>query len=91
GDALARLGREREAEAEFRNELAQFPDNTEAARRLVLLLVAQGRNDDATRVIRSLADASPTSRTFAAIAETLRIVGDTDGARYWSARSRGTS
>jgi arylsulfatase A-like enzyme/predicted Zn-dependent protease len=89
GDALARAGRDSEAEAEFRNELAHFPDNTEAARRLVLLLVAQGRNDDATSVIRALADASPNPRTYAAIAETLRIVGDTNGARYWSARSRG--
>jgi tetratricopeptide (TPR) repeat protein len=89
GDALARLGRDSEAEAEFRRELAAFPDNAEAARRLVLLLVAQGRNDDATSVIRMLAAASPTARTYAAISETLRIVGDAEGARYWSARSRG--
>jgi len=91
GDALARMGRDRDAEAELRKELAAFPDNAEASTRLVLLLVAQGRNDDATGVIRALAAASPTGRTYAAISETLRIIGDTDGARYWSARARGTS
>lgn len=91
GDALARLGRDREAEVAFRSELTAFPDHAEAARRLVLLLVAQGRNEEATTVIRQLAAASPNSRTYAMIAETLRIVGDSNGARYWQARARGTS
>ncbi|MCA1732237.1 MAG: tetratricopeptide repeat protein, partial [Acidobacteria bacterium] len=91
GDALARLGREREAEAAFRAELAVFPDTREAARRLVLLLVAQGRNEEATKVIRDLAAASPDAVTFRTIAETLEIVGDTAGARYWSERARGES
>ena len=44
-----------------------------------------------TKVIRDLADASPDSRTYAAIAETLRIVGDDRGAVYWSARARSSS
>ena len=91
GDALARLGREADAETEFRAELAAFPDSGEAARRLVLLLVAQGRNDEATRVIRALATASPNGSTYATIAETLRIVGDEAGFRYWSGRARGAS
>lgn len=91
GDALARLGRSREAEAAFRRELQAFPDHTEAAGRLVLLLVSENRNGEATDVIRDLANASPGRRTYAAIAETLRIVGDDDGARYWSARARSAS
>ncbi|HEU5162832.1 MAG TPA: sulfatase-like hydrolase/transferase [Thermoanaerobaculia bacterium] len=91
GDALARLGRERDAEASFRAELAAFPDSREAARRLVLLLVAHGRNEEATKVIRDLAAAAPDAATFRTIAETLRIVGDEPGARYWSARAKGES
>ena len=91
GDALARLGREREAEAAFRAELAVFPDSREATRRLVLLLVAQGRNEEATKVIRDLAAAAPDATTFRTIAETLEIVGDTAGARYWSERAKGES
>jgi choline-sulfatase len=91
GDALARLGRSREAEAAFRRELTAFPDHTEAAGRLVLLLVSENRDAEATDVIRNLAAASPDRRTFDAIAETLRIVGDEDGVRYWSARARSAS
>jgi len=88
GDALARLGRGADAESAFRAELAAFPDNGEAAQRLVLLLVAQGRTEEATKVIRDLAAAAPAARTYNGIAETLRIVGDDAGARYWSARAR---
>lgn len=91
GDALARLGREEEAEAAFRAELNAFPDSGEAARRLVLLLVAQGRNEEATNVIRGLAAASPKEETFRIIADTLRVVGDEAGTRYWSARARDAS
>ena len=88
GDALARLGRDAEAEAAFRKELAAFPDNGEAARRLIVLLVAQDRHEEATQIIRRLATASPTPETFKLIAETLKVIGDDDGARYWTARSR---
>lgn len=88
GDALARLGRTSEAEAAFRKELAAFPDSTEAARRLVLLLVAENRVDEATAVIRELVAASPDPRTYASIAETLRIVGDERGFHYWNERAR---
>lgn len=91
GDALARMGRQREAEAAFRSELALFPDNDEAARRLVLLLVTEGRNAEATEVIRDLAESSPHRRTYLAIAETLRIIGDENGARYWGARAKEAS
>ncbi|HEU4521254.1 MAG TPA: sulfatase-like hydrolase/transferase [Thermoanaerobaculia bacterium] len=88
GDAFARLGRGAEAEAAFRKELAAFPDSGEAARRLVLLLVAENRNEEATKVIRDLAAASPEAATYKLIAETLRVVGDETGVRYWSAKAR---
>jgi choline-sulfatase len=88
GDALARLGRTVDAEAAFRSELAAFPDSADAARRLVLLLVAENRAGEATEVIRGLAASAPGPRTYASIAETLRIVGDERGFRYWNERAR---
>ncbi len=91
GDALARLGRDADAEAAFRAEIRAFPDSSEAARRLVLLLVAQDRNEEATKVIRDLAAASPKAATYRTIAETLGVVGDDAGARYWNARAKGAS
>jgi hypothetical protein len=42
-------------------------------------------------VIRDLAAASPNPATYRTIAETLGIVGDDAGARYWSARAKGAS
>lgn len=87
GDALARLGREREAEAAFREEIRFFPADVEAYRSLIVLLVTQNRTDEATKMVRELAAASPNARTYNVIAETLRVVGDEQGARYWRAQA----
>ncbi|HEX7155126.1 MAG TPA: sulfatase-like hydrolase/transferase [Thermoanaerobaculia bacterium] len=86
GDALARLGRDREAEAAFREEIRASPADAEAYRGLIVLLVAQGRNDEATQAVLALAKAAPNKRTYRAIAETLRVIGDEAGARYWASR-----
>ena len=86
GDALARLGRDPEAEQAFREELRLAPASPEANRGLVVLLVTQGRPEEATNVIRAWARAAPTRATYDAIAETLRVVGDEEGARYWRSR-----
>lgn len=75
-----------EAEQAFRDEIAQFPSNSAPYTSLVLFLVAQGRVEDATRVIHDLEKASPTAPAFAAISETLRVVGDDRGARFWAKR-----
>jgi tetratricopeptide (TPR) repeat protein len=84
GDALARLGRDREAEAAFREEIRLAPTDAEAYRGLIVLLVAQGRTDEATQTVLALAKAAPNKQTYQAIAETLRVVGDEPGARYWA-------
>ncbi|HEX8171616.1 MAG TPA: sulfatase-like hydrolase/transferase [Thermoanaerobaculia bacterium] len=87
GDALARLGMPREAEAAFREELRLFPNDAEAWRALVVLLASQGRNEEVTSAIESLAASSPRPQTYALIAGTLEVLGDREGARYWRARS----
>ncbi|HEX6100834.1 MAG TPA: sulfatase-like hydrolase/transferase [Thermoanaerobaculia bacterium] len=86
GDALARLGRDAEAEASFREELRLAPASPEANRGLIVLLVAQGRTEEATSVVRAFAAAAPNRQTYDLIADTLRVVGDEAGARYWRGR-----
>jgi tetratricopeptide (TPR) repeat protein len=83
GDVLARLGRDADAEKEFREEIRWFPEDPQAYKNLILLFVLQGRNQEATQLIFDLAKASPTPPSYVAIAEALRVVGDVRGARYW--------
>jgi choline-sulfatase len=89
GDALARLGRDADAEAAFREEIGLYPGDVDAYRSLIVLLVAEGRTDEGTRAVLQLAAVSPNAQTFALIADTLHVVGDDDGARYWRARAGG--
>jgi hypothetical protein len=51
-----------------------------------VLLVSEGRGDEATRLVYQLINAAPTASNFAAIAETLKTLGDGDGSRYWALR-----
>lgn len=86
GDVLARLGRAAEAEAALRQEIAFFPEDPRPYRNLILLYVTEGRSDDATKTIFELEKAAPTPPSYAAISETLRVVGDLRGARFWALR-----
>jgi arylsulfatase A-like enzyme/Flp pilus assembly protein TadD len=86
GDALARLGRGDEAEQAFRAEIAAFPGDPQPYKNLVLLYTMEGRNEAATKTIFELEKASPTPPAYAAIAEVLRVIGDSNGARFWAAR-----
>jgi arylsulfatase A-like enzyme/Flp pilus assembly protein TadD len=86
GDALARLGNPGEAERALRQELHLFPGDPEAYRALIVLLASQGRGDDVTRVIREFATIAPGRQTYAVIADTLHVLGDEEGARYWRRR-----
>jgi len=86
GDALARLGRGEEAEQAFRNEIQHNPTDPQAYRNLVLLYAAEGRNREAADVFFNLEKASPTPSSYVAISETLKILGDQNGARFWAAR-----
>jgi len=84
GDALARLGRNSEAEAAFREEIRLFPQEPHAYRNLILLLVTEGKIDDGTRLIYDLVKEAPVPPSYIAIVQTLKTVGDDRGARYWA-------
>ncbi|MEO8215649.1 MAG: sulfatase-like hydrolase/transferase [Acidobacteriota bacterium] len=86
GDILARLGRANEAEQALRTEIALSPGDARAYQSLIVLLVAQGRPQDATPLVYQLIDRAPTATNFAAIAETMKTLGDINGARYWARR-----
>ncbi|MEA2236619.1 MAG: hypothetical protein QOC81_1343 [Thermoanaerobaculia bacterium] len=86
GDLLARLGRNEEAEQALKQEIALSPGDARAYQSLIVLLVSEGRGDEATRLVYQLINAAPTAANFAAIAETLKTLGDGNGSRYWATR-----
>src|SRR5207244_9925668 len=86
GDALARMGRGDEAEAAFRKEIELYPADPPAYKNLILLYALEGRNDAAKETIFGLEKAAPLPPSYVAISETLKTIGDVNGARYWAAR-----
>jgi len=88
GDLLARLGRNTDAEAAFRQEIALSPGDPRAYQGLIVLLISEGRGEQATPLVYQLIEAAPTPASYAAIVETLKVVGDENGARYWAAQAR---
>jgi arylsulfatase A-like enzyme len=84
GDILALLGRNAEAEKEFRLEIAQFPKAPVAYSSLVLLLSAEQRVDEATKLIYDLIKTAPTPHSYVVVSETLKSIGDDRGALYWA-------
>jgi arylsulfatase A-like enzyme/predicted Zn-dependent protease len=75
GDTLERLERFPEAEAQFLEELHDFPQNTRALASLATLYHATGRADDATRVIANLMRTTPTPDAYALAARLLTTFG----------------
>jgi tetratricopeptide (TPR) repeat protein len=86
GDLLARLGRNDEAERALAQEIRLSPSDARAYQSLIVLLVSEGRGDEATRLVYQLIETAPTAANFAAIAETMKTLGDENGARYWAAQ-----
>jgi tetratricopeptide (TPR) repeat protein len=86
GDILARLGREKEAEEEFRAEISGFPENFDAWSRLALLYASQGRVDEYRELLNDMTRRVPTTRSFDTAARVADIVGDRETAREWRKR-----
>jgi arylsulfatase A-like enzyme/tetratricopeptide (TPR) repeat protein len=84
GDVLARLGRNEEAEREFRAEIAAYPKSTDAYGSLILLLATQSRLEEATALVFELVKKAPTVQSYASISTTLKAIGDDRGAVYWA-------
>ena len=75
GDALARLGRVAEAEADLEKEVRLFPARIEARAALVALFAAAGRQDDATEAVRGLLENVPGPEGPAAAIRSLQAIG----------------
>jgi len=89
-DCLARLGREAEAEAEFRQEIALIPHSREARVGLGLLFRSQGRDAEARDALAGIVTANPRAGAdeYFVVARTLATIGDREAAREWAARGR---
>ena len=90
GDCLARLGREAEAEREFRAELLAIPHSEEARVGLALLYRSQGRDAEARAALGGLVAAHPRPgpEVYRKVVETFAALGDAEAARMWAARGR---
>jgi tetratricopeptide (TPR) repeat protein len=84
GDVLARLGRNAEAEADFRLEIANFPKSADAYASLILLLATEQRLDEASKLVFELIQAAPAAHSYVVVSETLKSIGDDRGALYWA-------
>jgi tetratricopeptide (TPR) repeat protein len=91
GDALARLGRNAEAEAAFREEIAAFPTNSQAYARLAIVLGIQGRSvAEVGGLLERMMTANPGAGTARLAAKTLESMGDKVRAAAWRARATST-
>ena len=90
GDCLARLGRQAEAEAAFRAEIAEIPHTREGRVGLALLLRSQGRDQEARGVIEGVVSAhpSPGPEEYWTVVRTLAGLGDKAAALDWAAAAR---
>jgi tetratricopeptide (TPR) repeat protein len=89
-DCLVRLGREQEAEAEFRQEIAIIPHSREARVGLGLLFRAQGRDAESRDALAGIVTANPRAGAdeYVVLARTLATIGDLEAAREWASRGR---
>ena len=59
GDIYARMDRPADAEAAYRREIANFPENTQAYANLAIVYFIQGRSADVDRVLAEMVKANP--------------------------------
>jgi choline-sulfatase len=89
GDCYARVGREAEAEKEFRSEIDAMPYTRDGRVGLAALLRSQGRDAEARATLEGVVTANP--RAGAAEYETVirafSVLGDAAAVRAWAARA----
>ncbi|HKB79941.1 MAG TPA: hypothetical protein VKH35_09520, partial [Thermoanaerobaculia bacterium] len=83
---LARMDRNVEAEAAFRNEIAHFPQTTEAYVRLALLLASQHRFNEIEPTLESMVRASPVPATYFVAAREMHDLGNMSASRSFRVR-----
>jgi arylsulfatase A-like enzyme/tetratricopeptide (TPR) repeat protein len=89
-DCLARLGREKEAEAEFQAEIAAIPWSRDGRVGLAMLYRSQGRDAEARTALEGLVSSTrnPDAETYWTVVKTFALLGDEAGARDWASRAR---
>jgi len=75
-DTLARLERYSEAEAQYLEEVHNFPQNRRARASLAMLYQTMGRIDEAKQIVTDMIRVSPTPDTYAAAARLWTSLGD---------------
>lgn len=86
GDILARMGRNIEAEAALREEIARFPTTTDAYVRLALLQASQRRFGEIQPTLEAMVKASPTPPTYQLAARAMSDFGNDQGSREFHRR-----
>lgn len=81
GEGLLQAGRAPEAEQAFRRETAAFPDNLHAWANLALVVGAQGRREEARRVVNEAIARNPGPQSRSLGVQVLRTMNDEEGAR----------
>jgi tetratricopeptide (TPR) repeat protein len=76
GNSFARLDKYTEAEAEFQEELREFPQNIGTYASLAMLYRASNRDQAAEQIIGDLVEAAPTPEGYSMAARLLTIVGE---------------
>jgi arylsulfatase A-like enzyme/Tfp pilus assembly protein PilF len=88
GDCLARLGRDAEAEAEFKAELQAIPQSEDARVGLAMLYRSQGRDAESRGALAALVATAPRPETYLKAVQTATVLGDVDAARALAAEAR---
>jgi choline-sulfatase len=88
GDLLARLGQEKEAEQDFRAEVASYPENLDGWARLALLSASQGRPGEPGGVLSEMTSRVPTARSYDTALRVCGILKDPVCARDWTRRKQ---
>ena len=86
GDILARMGRNQEAEAAFRDEIQHFPTTTDAYTKLALLLASEHRFNEIAPTLEAMVNASPVPATCFLAAREMKDLGNDEGARAFRTR-----
>jgi tetratricopeptide (TPR) repeat protein len=88
GDALARTGRYKEAEAAFGQEIRDFPGNSQAYARLAIVYGLEHRGvREVDRLLEAMVRANPAPEAALLAAKTLESMGDVRGGLAWRRRA----
>lgn len=88
GDSLARLGRDKEAEAAFQQEIRDFPANASPRAAIAFLYASQGREADARKALSDLVRDLHTPEAYFSAIKTYGILGDPKSAAELKAEQR---